>query len=296
MEANRSTRRVTKRDRLFPVPSPELHARSDAHGKSGKSGVCRVPTYKAVEALAGKESGVRCGIVMTRSAIWKYRLASPVRWWYRSTLRILVEEACNFPRRIRAILRSPYIRIGYTLPTYPTFDGMESLGQGYEFACACSEDIKRLHRENQWAGSLDLELPAAAYQAGSDWAIHNFHPGKEKGSIAQWSLRPPDPTDPRSSCDRSSSRISSRTSSKSSRTALRICSMSSCWFRSAAFDQSRRKITSATTPTGINSHEGIRVSLLAPPCFSSFGSNSRALLSRQGSSTGGTAFESTETP
>ncbi len=115
---------------------------------------------------AGKESGVPFGILMTRRAIWKYRATFPIRCWHHSTLRILAEEVRNFPRRIRATLKSAYIRFGYTLPTYLTFDYRESRGQGYEFASACNRDIKKLHRENPCAGSLELELAAAAYQAG----------------------------------------------------------------------------------------------------------------------------------
>ena len=100
--------------------------------------------------------------------------ASFRRWWDCSTVRLLAEEICNLPRRIQTTLAKSHLRFGYTLPLYPTFDSKESEGQGYEFLCACSEDIKKLHRDNPWAGCLDLELAGAAYQAGAHWAIHSF--------------------------------------------------------------------------------------------------------------------------
>ena len=103
--------------------------------------------------------------------------ASFQRWWNCSILRLLVEEICNLPRRIQNTLTKTHLRFGYTLPVYPTFDSRESEGQGYEFLCACSEDIRKLHRDNHWAGCLDLELAGAAYQAGAHWAIHAFRKG-----------------------------------------------------------------------------------------------------------------------
>jgi hypothetical protein len=99
--------------------------------------------------------------------------------WKDSTLRMLVLEIRNFPRRVGAILRRSHLRFGPSIPTYPTFDSRESQGQGYEFACACNSDIHKLQRDNRWAGPLDLEFAAESYRAGANWAIHNFRNGKD---------------------------------------------------------------------------------------------------------------------
>jgi hypothetical protein len=96
------------------------------------------------------------------------------KWWDCSTLRLLAEEIRNLPRRIQNALTRKHLRYGYSLPRYPTFDSRESKGQGYEFLCACSEDIQKLYLDNPWAGCLDLELAGAAYQAGAQWAFRLF--------------------------------------------------------------------------------------------------------------------------
>jgi hypothetical protein len=138
-----------------------------------------VSTSKTISGFVEKKSGARLGTAIPSSPIAPCLLAP---WWQSSALRILAEEICNFPRRILAIRRRPHLRFGYTLPTYPTFDGRESQGQGYKFALACNADIQRLRQDNPWAGRLDLEMAAEAYQAGADWAIHNICSCKEKGS------------------------------------------------------------------------------------------------------------------
>ena len=104
-------------------------------------------------------------------------LASIFHWlsnrWSCSTLRIVVFEICNFPRRLSAIRQRKHLRFGPSIPTYPTYDSKESRGQGYEFACSCISNIQRLRADNRWAGFLDLEFAAEAYQAGANWAICN---------------------------------------------------------------------------------------------------------------------------
>jgi len=130
---------------------------------------------------AEKESNVHLDTASNSSPFASFR-----RSWSCSILRLLAEEICNFPRRIQSTLVKTHLRFGYTLPLYPTFDSKESRGQGYAFLCACSEDIKKLRRDNPWAGCLDLELAGAAYQAGAHWAIHFFR--KEATSMGSESL------------------------------------------------------------------------------------------------------------
>jgi len=91
-----------------------------------------------------------------------------------STLRTVVSEIRNFPRRLVAIRQRPHLRLGPSIPLYPTLDYKESRGQGYEFECSCIANIQRLQTDNRWAGPLDIELAAESYQAGANWAIHNF--------------------------------------------------------------------------------------------------------------------------
>ncbi len=144
---------------------------------------------------AGTGSSVHLDTVNSSSPF-----ASFQRWWDCSTLRLLAEEICNLPRRIQTTLARSHLRFGYSLPLYPTFDSKESQGQGYGFLSACSEDIKRLQRDNRWAGCLDLELAGAAYQAGAHWAIHFFRKGttnlgSESLSCDQFSQVPDTGTD-----------------------------------------------------------------------------------------------------
>ena len=118
---------------------------------------------------AGKELCARSDTLDSSNPFAAFR-----RWWGCSIVRLLAAEIYILPRRIQTTLLRSHLRFGYSLPLSPTFDHRESRGQGYEFLCACSEDIKELHRDNLWAGSLDLELAGAAYQAGANWAIHSF--------------------------------------------------------------------------------------------------------------------------
>jgi hypothetical protein len=121
---------------------------------------------------AETELGVRLDTAHSSSPF-----ASFQQWWDCSTLRLVAEEMCNLPRRIQNTLARKHLRFGYSLPLYPSCDGSESEGQGYGFLSACSEDIQKLHRDNPWAGCLDLELAGAAYRAGAQWAIRAFRKG-----------------------------------------------------------------------------------------------------------------------
>ncbi len=157
---------------------PAIQARRTSTEISNQSGIGNLDSESS---LAGNESGVRSDSANSSSPFALCR-----RWWGCSTLRLLAEEICNVPRRIQTALAKSHLRFGYTLPLYPTFDSKESRGQGYVFLCACSEDIKKLHRDNPWTGCLDLELAGAAYQAGAQWAIRSFR--KETTSMVSESL------------------------------------------------------------------------------------------------------------
>jgi hypothetical protein len=130
------------------------------------------------QALSGRQNQSTSADTGSRVRLDTVNSSSPFasfqRWWDYSTLRLLAEEICNVPRRIQTTLTRSHLRFGYSLPLYPTFDSRESRGQGYGFLCSCSENIKKLQRDNRWAGCLDLELAGAAYQAGAHWAIHSF--------------------------------------------------------------------------------------------------------------------------
>lgn len=139
-------------------------------------------TAQRQSTLVGEELNAHSDIAHNSN-----RFASFREWWDCSTLRLLAEEMCNLPRRIQNTLTRKHLRFGYSLPRYPTSDSRESEGQGYEFLCACSEDIQKLHLGNPWAGCLDLELAGAAYQAGARWAIHTFRRGPSSKVFASQS-------------------------------------------------------------------------------------------------------------
>ena len=95
------------------------------------------------------------------------------RWWGYSQARIMLEELRNFPRRISAIRKTSHLRSGPELPLSPWGHSLETFPQVSSFLRACNEDIQRLRTENPWAGRLEVQMAAQAFQFGARWALCN---------------------------------------------------------------------------------------------------------------------------
>lgn len=85
-------------------------------------------------------------------------------WWQHSYVRKLAQEICNFPRRTLATLQRPS-HFRYCFPPVP-----ENL-PARSYLESCSRDIESLRDEYPWAGDLDLQMAARAYQLGCRFAV-----------------------------------------------------------------------------------------------------------------------------
>ena len=102
-----------------------------------------------------------------KGPVWKWWLRgrNPVRgWWQHSYARKLAQEICNFPRRILATLQRPS-HVLYCFPPAP--DNLPARS----YLESCSVDIESLREEYSWAGDLDLQMAARAYQLGCRFAV-----------------------------------------------------------------------------------------------------------------------------
>jgi hypothetical protein len=88
-------------------------------------------------------------------------------------LRRLLEEFCNFPRRILALLRQPSLSMGPTLPVAPEGHNLESFCEVNSWLHACTENIQRLQNRHPYVGSLDFQILAQAFALGAGWALSN---------------------------------------------------------------------------------------------------------------------------
>lgn len=108
---------------------------------------------------------------------WLYLLRAPHRWWFRSIVRILVEEFYNFPRRIAAVLRTPSLATGWRLP-----NGIADRRAGNpgsfrsvnSWLHACSSNMLSLQSQYPWLGELELEICCLAFERGAKWHAHTL--------------------------------------------------------------------------------------------------------------------------
>lgn len=109
---------------------------------------------------------------------WLYLLRAPYRWWHRSIARILVEEFCNFPRRIVAVLRTPSLAIGFRIPNGIADRRVDSPGSFRSvnsWLHACSSNTLSLQSQYPWLGDLELEICCLAFEQGAKWHAHTLH-------------------------------------------------------------------------------------------------------------------------
>ncbi len=139
---------------------------------------------KTTQAGGEQRWDVRPGSASSPRAKFSYRLCAPLRWWQRSTCRIVAQEIGALPRRILAVLHMPHLRFGHSLLSCSGSRGTGSFVAESEFVRACRIGMQQLQASHRWAGVLDLEIAAQAYRAGSDWATHNLVLCKETGNAA----------------------------------------------------------------------------------------------------------------
>jgi hypothetical protein len=119
-------------------------------------------------------SNAHQGSVNSRTSKMLSRFVSLRQTWRESRLRIVVHEIYSLPRRIRAILNTPSLWRGVEISHGMLADGTETFHQENTFQRACNENISRQQSENHWAGHLDLQMAARAFQQGAQWAYRNF--------------------------------------------------------------------------------------------------------------------------
>ena len=113
-------------------------------------------------------------------------------WWLHSYARKLAQEICNFPRRILATLQRPS-HVLYCFPPVP--DNLPARS----YLESCSRDIESLREEYAWAGDLDLQVAARAYQLGCRYVVgiytQSSSSARERKSCDQFSQVPDVGTD-----------------------------------------------------------------------------------------------------
>lgn len=92
--------------------------------------------------------------------------------WGVSLARIILWELGICPwLRIRAILQTPEVRFGPTIPLTLSGRNLKTLYPVNNFLLACSEGIRQLHAEFPWAGNLEATMAARAFQRGVEWSM-----------------------------------------------------------------------------------------------------------------------------
>jgi hypothetical protein len=139
-------------------------------------------TGKAVReeriTIGASELDVPSGSASSPIAKFQYRLCAPLRWWQDSIARLLVEEVCNFPRRIRAVVKQPSLRHGLQLLPHPWGCDLGNFSQENRCLHSCTDDILRLSHENRWVGHLDQQIAVQSYLRGATWALCNLCSGE----------------------------------------------------------------------------------------------------------------------
>jgi hypothetical protein len=108
------------------------------------------------------------GCPYSKGPVWKWWLQkgqNPVLgWWQHSYARKLAQEICKFPGRILATLQRPS-HFRHCVPPAPRNLAARN------YSSSCILDIESLRAEYPWAGDLDLQMAARAYQLGCQFAV-----------------------------------------------------------------------------------------------------------------------------
>jgi hypothetical protein len=126
-----------------------------------------------IQDLSGRKSArvlrVCSGTSSSPISKFLYRLNAPRRWWSRSTVRIMVLEACSLPSRIRAIPKAAGdFQEGLPLQSYPVPVCMESLYEEnmlpHFYMLALDTEKQRTQR--RFFGVLDQQTFALGFREG----------------------------------------------------------------------------------------------------------------------------------
>jgi hypothetical protein len=96
-------------------------------------------------------------------------------------VRIVVQEIRNFPRRIRAILRTSDLRFGPSVPLSLWDHSWAGFSRENKFLDACSSDMEQIMNQHSWCGYLDAEIAGLSFQHGARWALRNHDSEKDSG-------------------------------------------------------------------------------------------------------------------
>jgi len=103
---------------------------------------------------------------------FRYRLCAPLRWWYRSTPRIVV---CEIGRMILRILAIPdsisALRAGLTAsPRIPDVY-RANLHLASTLAHVCKTGMERLEKAHLWFGVQDCQTYAQGFREGAEGVL-----------------------------------------------------------------------------------------------------------------------------
>jgi hypothetical protein len=90
-------------------------------------------------------------------------------------------EVRNLRLRIAAILRTPGVRFGPSLPLSLSGHNPKTLYPVNSFLLACSEGIQQLRAEFPWAGNLEATMSARAFLRGAEWAVNKSSETRNEG-------------------------------------------------------------------------------------------------------------------
>jgi hypothetical protein len=102
-----------------------------------------------------------------------YRLCAPLRWWKRSTARIVVSEIYTLPHRISATrdLWSLSNRSPVGERVYLAVHERENPETESRFLDAYIEGMELLLGKDQWFGAVEIEIYDRAFRAGAQFLL-----------------------------------------------------------------------------------------------------------------------------
>src|SRR5579863_1334379 len=123
------------------------------------------------QAPSVRKWSVPPGTSSSPRAKFLYRLRALQRWWSESIFRIVAQEIRAFPQRILAALRTPHLRLGYSLLSSHLGRSIQNPYEVSAFVRACKTDMEKQRANHPWLSVLDCEILSQSHQLGAEWAF-----------------------------------------------------------------------------------------------------------------------------
>jgi hypothetical protein len=114
------------------------------------------------------------GISGARQSTLRRFLASLLRAYRQSTLRLLVLEILCFPLRIRATAKDEFLRYGNTSQCGRWDGGIGSFDEERRYSHVCMSRIQELQASHPWAAPIDLDLALYMHRKGAIRALSTY--------------------------------------------------------------------------------------------------------------------------